>query len=145
MAFFSIIVPIYNVELYLVDCLNSILDQTYKTFEVILVDDGSTDNCASICDEYALKDDRIKVIHKENGGLVSARKAGVNIASGDYALCVDSDDWKGKYNFLKEESVEVVYIPRSPEIRSSQIKKVLFDANAVDSENKASHNNMLRY
>lgn len=128
MAFFSIIVPIYNVEPYLVDCLNSIIDQTYKTFEVILVDDGSTDNCASICDEYASKDDRIKVIHKENGGLVSARKAGVNIASGDYALCVDSDDWvDSKYL----EAINDVIEEYSPDIICFNYTEVTKDGNII--------------
>lgn len=71
---YSIIVPIYKIEQYITQCIESIIHQTYKNIEIILVDDGSDDNCPVICDEYALKDDRIKVIHKENGGLVSARK-----------------------------------------------------------------------
>ena len=74
MAKFSIIVPIYRVEEYLCQCINSILNQSYRDFELILVDDGSPDNCPIICDEYKQTDDRIKVIHKANGGLVSARK-----------------------------------------------------------------------
>lgn len=90
---FSIIIPIYNIELYIHQCIDSVLNQTYKNFELILVDDGSPDNCPSICDEYACCDDRVKVIHKKNGGLVSARKAGANIACGDYIVCVDGDDW----------------------------------------------------
>ncbi|WP_297236234.1 glycosyltransferase family 2 protein [uncultured Flavonifractor sp.] len=93
MTRFSIIVPIYNVECYLKDCIDSILGQTYKNFELILVDDGSTDGCSVFCDEVAVRDKRVKVVHKNNGGLVSARKAGVSIAVGEYALCVDSDDW----------------------------------------------------
>lgn len=93
MVKFSIVVPIFNVDIYLEDCINSILRQSYKNFELILVDDGSTDHCPEICDRYQGLDDRIIVIHKNNGGLVSARKAGINLASGDYALCVDSDDW----------------------------------------------------
>lgn len=90
---YSIIVPIYNVDLYLEECIESILRQTYQLFELILVDDGSTDRCPEICDNYQTLDNRILVIHKPNGGLVSARKAGISIASGDYAICVDSDDW----------------------------------------------------
>jgi len=90
---FSIIVPIYKVEKYLKKCVESILQQTYKDFELILVDDGSPDCCPAICDEFAVKDLRIKVIHKVNGGLVSARKAGASIASGDFVVCVDGDDW----------------------------------------------------
>lgn len=93
MPTFSIIVPIYNVGSYLRQCVDSILNQTYKDFEVVLVDDGSPDNCPAICDEYAEKDDRVKVIHKSNGGLVSARKAGAEEACGRYIVCVDGDDW----------------------------------------------------
>lgn len=89
----SIIVPIYKVEKYLNRCIDSILNQSYKNIEVILVDDGSPDNCGKICDEYLLKDNRIRVIHKENGGLSSARNAGLDIATGDYIGFVDSDDW----------------------------------------------------
>ena len=90
---FSIVVPVYNVEKFLDQCIVSILQQTYKNFELILVDDGSTDKSPSICDEYVKKDSRVVVMHKQNGGLVSARKAGITIAKGDYAVCVDSDDW----------------------------------------------------
>lgn len=93
MPFLSIIVPIYNVEPYLRMCLDSILRQEFEDFELILVNDGSTDNCSAICDEYAESDRRITVIHKANGGLVSARKAGLSIASGKYIGYVDSDDW----------------------------------------------------
>ena len=90
---FSIIVPIYKVEKYLPQCIESILAQTYKHFELILVDDGSPDNCPQICDEYAKKDSRIKVVHKTNGGVVSARKAGVSESKGEYVTFVDGDDW----------------------------------------------------
>ena len=90
--FFSVIVPIYNVEKYLSRCIDSVLSQTFADFELILVDDGSPDNCPEICDEYAQKDHRIKVVHKENGGLVSARQAGVSIAKGDYIFNLDGDD-----------------------------------------------------
>lgn len=89
----SIIVPVYNVEKYLKRCVDSLLNQTHENIEVILVDDESPDNCGIICDEYAKKDSRIKVIHKKNGGLSSARNAGLEIATGDYILYVDSDDW----------------------------------------------------
>lgn len=88
----SVIVPIYNVEKYLPACIDSILAQSYKNLEIILVDDGSPDNCGKICDEYAEKDSRIKVIHKENGGISSARNAALDIASGDYIGFVDGDD-----------------------------------------------------
>ncbi|WP_099330929.1 glycosyltransferase family 2 protein [Priestia aryabhattai] len=89
----SIIVPIYNVEKYLHKCVDSILDQTFKDFELILVNDGSPDNCGEICNEYSRKDPRVKVIHKKNGGLSDARNAGIDIAEGDYIGFVDSDDW----------------------------------------------------
>lgn len=90
---FSIIVPVYNVENLLTRCVESIVNQTYKDIEIILVDDGSNDNCPALCDEYALKDKRIKVIHKQNGGLSDARNAGLDIATGDYIIFVDSDDY----------------------------------------------------
>lgn len=89
----SIIVPVYKVEKYLPKCLDSIINQTYTNLEIILVDDGSPDNCGKICDEYAQKDNRIKVIHKENGGLSAARNTALDIITGDYVGFVDSDDW----------------------------------------------------
>lgn len=92
----SIIVPVYNVEQYLDNCINSILNQTYRNFELILIDDGSPDKSAEICDKYRLLDNRIKVIHKKNGGLSSARNAGLEIATGKYIGFVDSDDWINK-------------------------------------------------
>lgn len=89
----SVIVPIYKVEAYLEKCIKSILQQSYNDLEIILVDDGSPDGCGTICDEYAKKDTRIKVIHKENGGLSDARNKGIDIATGEYFLFVDSDDY----------------------------------------------------
>ncbi|MGN0524118.1 MAG: glycosyltransferase family 2 protein [Eubacterium sp.] len=89
----SIIVPIYKVEKFIKKCVDSIIAQTYKNIEIILVDDGSPDNCPAICDEYAKQDSRIKVVHKENGGLISARKAGLQASSGEYVCFVDGDDW----------------------------------------------------
>lgn len=89
----SVIIPVYNVEDYLARCVDSILGQTYHTLEVILVDDGSPDASGSICDAYAQKDSRVRVIHKENGGLSSARNAGLEAATGEYITFVDSDDW----------------------------------------------------
>ncbi len=96
----SVIVPIHNVKEFLKKCIESIIKQSYTNLEIILVDDGSTDGSEKICDEYAVKDSRIKVIHKSNGGLVSARKAGIQVATGDYAAYVDGDDW------LEEEAYE---------------------------------------
>lgn len=92
-VFLSVIVPVYKVEPYLKECVDSILNQTFKDLEVILVDDGSPDGCPVICDTYAQRDRRVQVIHKENGGLVSARKAGGRAAQGRYITFVDSDDW----------------------------------------------------
>lgn len=89
----SIIVPVYKVEKYLKRCLDSIINQTYTNLEIILVDDGSPDNSGKICDEYALKDNRITVIHKENGGVSSARNTGLNSSTGKWISFVDSDDW----------------------------------------------------
>lgn len=89
----SVIVPIYRVEKYLAQCIQSIRDQTYTYLEIILVDDGSDDGCPQICDHYAQIDERIKVIHKKNGGVDSARKAGMSVASGKYIGYVDGDDW----------------------------------------------------
>lgn len=109
----SVIIPVYNVECYLHRCVDSVLTQSFKDIEVILVDDGSTDNSGTICDEYVRKDDRIKVIHKENGGLVSARKAGFEASCGKYIANVDSDDWlelnhlEVLYNALQAKGAEI--------------------------------------
>lgn len=92
----SIIIPIYNVEKYIKQCVDSIINQTYKNIEIILVDDGSPDNCPEICDEYAKSDNRIKVIHKKNGGQSDARNAGLEKVTGDYVMFVDGDDWIDK-------------------------------------------------
>lgn len=89
----SVVVPIYNVEKYLIRCVESIINQSYKNLQVILVDDGSTDSCPQICDEYLEKDKRIEVIHKANGGLSEARNFGIDKATGDYITFVDSDDF----------------------------------------------------
>lgn len=89
----SVIVPVYNTAQYLRKCLNSIIDQTYKKLEIIVINDGSTDNSAEILEEYASKDARIKVVHQENGGLSKTRNVGLSLATGDYVSFVDSDDW----------------------------------------------------
>ena len=89
----SVIVPVYKVEKFLARCLDSIISQTYENMEIILVDDGSPDSCGSICDEYAQRDARFRVLHKENGGLSDARNCGVEIASGAYIAFIDSDDY----------------------------------------------------
>jgi glycosyltransferase involved in cell wall biosynthesis len=96
----SVIIPIYKVEEYLDECVTSVVNQTYSDLEIILVDDGSPDNCPQMCDEWAGKDNRIKVIHKVNGGLSDARNAGIEIATGEYIAFVDSDD------FIKPDMIE---------------------------------------
>ena len=99
----SVIVPVYKVEEYLPNCLETIINQTYKNLEIILVDDGSPDKCPEICDQFMQKDTRIKVIHKENGGLSDARNAGIKIATGKYIGFVDSDD------YIDPEFYEILY------------------------------------
>jgi glycosyltransferase involved in cell wall biosynthesis len=108
----SVIVPVYNVEKYLRQCVDSILAQTYPDFELLLVDDGSPDSCPAICDEYAAADSRIKVIHKANGGLISARNEGIRAATGEYICIVDGDDWADE-NMLKfiHDTVEKSPVP----------------------------------
>lgn len=99
----SIIIPIFKVEEYLKDCIDSVIQQTYTNLEIILVNDGSPDNCGAICDAYAKQDARITVIHKENGGLSDARNAGLDICTGDYIAFVDSDD------VIHPRFIEVLY------------------------------------
>lgn len=129
----SVIVPIYKVEKYLNTCVDSIIAQTYKNLEIILVDDGSPDNCGRICDEYALKDSRIKVIHQQNGGLSAARNAGLDVATGEYIGFVDSDDYiapdmyEKLYNALKNNNCDLS-ICNIICIDSSGKKRVLFDS-----------------
>lgn len=93
----SVIVPIYKIEAYLPKCIDSLLNQSFSGFELILVNDGSPDNCPKICNQYGAKDSRIRVVHKENGGLLSARKAGLKKAKGRYIAFVDGDDWVDKF------------------------------------------------
>lgn len=112
-ALISIIIPVYKVEKYLEKCIQSVINQTYENLQIILVDDGSPDNCGKICDEYAKKDHRIEVIHKSNGGLSDARNKGLEIAKGEYIGFVDSDDYiesdmyEVLYNLLKQYNVDV--------------------------------------
>ena len=89
----SVIVPVYKVEKYLERCVKSICAQTYQNLEIVLVDDGSPDQCGEMCDMFAKQDSRIRVVHKENGGLSDARNAGLDVMTGDYVGFVDSDDW----------------------------------------------------
>lgn len=109
----SIIIPVYNVEKYLRRCVDSVLNQTFKNIEIILVNDGSKDNCGKICDEYKQQDSRVKVFHKENGGLSSARNSGLEIAKGQFIGFVDSDDWVASdmyehlYNIITENECDI--------------------------------------
>jgi len=100
--FISFIVPVYNVEDYLHECVDSIIGQTCGDWELILIDDGSPDRCPQICDEYAAKDNRIKVIHQRNAGVAAARNAGLDAAQGEWIWFVDSDDW------IVREAVEIL-------------------------------------
>ena len=115
---FSVIVPVYKVEKYLKNCVDSIIGQSYQEFELILVDDGSPDTCGEICDKYGTLDTRVKVVHKENGGLSSARNAGLDIATGKYVIFIDSDDfWDDAnalehiHNYLIETDADVLVFP----------------------------------
>ena len=134
----SVIIPVYNVEKYLPRCIKSVLDQTYQDLEIILVDDGTKDNCGIMCDEYATKDNRISVIHKENGGLSSARNSGIEIATGDAVFFLDSDDYLStecieKMVCLMEENdadisiIQMKYIPenQNDECAEKEIENVV--------------------
>ena len=113
MSKISVIVPVYNVEKYLPKCIESIINQTYKDLEIILVDDGSTDSSGNICDMFGQKDSRIKIVHKENGGLSDARNTGLDVCTGEYIGFVDCDDYIAAdmyeflYNFLKTNNLDV--------------------------------------
>ena len=127
----SVIVPIYKVQDYLKECIESIINQTYSDIEVILVDDGSPDRCPQMCDEWAKRDSRIRVVHKKNGGLSSARNAGLDVAKGEYISFVDSDDFICKdalenlYNRIKDDkSIGITsgLIYRYPRIQQASAK-----------------------
>lgn len=140
----SIIVPIFNTEKLLKKCLNSIISQTYKYFELILVNDGSTDNSGQICDDYANKDSRIHVIHKSNGGVSSARNAGLEVAKGEYIGFVDSDDYINQYMF---ETLYKYAIKFSSDIVLCNFKKVyefknVIEKQMVDIKETYHHNNL---
>lgn len=141
----SVIVPVYNVEKYIKKCIDSILNQTFKDFELILIDDGSPDNCGKICDEYAGKDLRVKVIHKENGGLSDARNFGIDASQGEIIGFVDSDDYIDKdmyaqmITYLEENNCDVVccdkYIVRDDKKKfrpSYQENKIFNNEQAVN-------------
>lgn len=129
----SIVVPIYNVEAFLPRCIDSLKNQTYHNIEIILVDDESPDRCGEIAEEYAAKDDRIKVIHQKNKWLGGARNSGLKIATGEYVLFVDSDD------YIHEETCEKLL----SYVKKMQVDLLLFDFYNVDQEGKVSSNNSI--
>lgn len=122
----SVIVPIYKVENYLKKCIDSIVNQTYKNIEILLIDDGSPDNCGIICDEYAKKDERIKVIHKENGGLSDARNYGIEASTGDYIIFIDSDDYVSESMC---ENLLICALENNADIVSCNFKEIYVDNN----------------
>lgn len=140
---FSIIIPVYNVEKTITECVNSVLSQSYRDFEIILVDDGSTDNSPRICDELAKSNNRIVVIHKNNGGLSSARNVGMKEVKGDYFLFLDSDDYwtyndflKNLFEIINEYNSEVIVFKLTPD------KKLISDRDRnIELEKVISNNN----
>ena len=133
----SIIVPVYDVERYLDKCVQSLKAQTFSNIEIILVDDGSPDSCPALCDQYALEDDRIRVVHKENGGLSSARNAGLEVISGDFFMFVDSDDWLDEkacevaYVNAIEENADIVMFTYTKEFGDYSVENHTFDKNKI--------------
>ncbi|MDR1698483.1 MAG: glycosyltransferase [Prevotellaceae bacterium] len=148
----SVVIPIYKVEQYLDECLQNVLSQTYEDLEIILVDDGSPDNCPQLCDEYAQRDNRIKVIHKKNGGLSDARNAGLKAATGNYILFLDSDDYWCDKNLIagltneinKNLSTDIVLFRRKDFYENSNrsSESPHFDTDFV---NGKSRNDVFRY
>lgn len=126
----SVILPIYNVSDYLDRCMKSVINQTYKNIEIIMVDDGSTDDSALKCDEYKEKDDRIVVFHKENGGLSDARNYGIKRASGNYITCIDSDDFidldyiEYLYNLINKYNAKCQYVNTESYIAMAKLKSL---------------------
>lgn len=143
----SVIIPVYNTEQYLDKCIESVVNQTYKNLEIILVDDGSTDKSGVICDEWKEKDERIIVIHKENGGVASARNVGLKYVTGDYIAWVDSDDWieRNVYEIIIREMLK--YNCDISVIKYTQENSVVNNG-VIESEpynNNAALQNLLRY
>src|SRR5690554_4713937 len=142
----SIIVPVYNVEPFIEKCMLSILSQSYKNLEIILINDGSTDNLGNLCDAYSAIDPRVKVIHKKNGGLVSARNAGLEVAKGEYIGFVDSDDWievnmyESMYNCLKKHNSEICICNYLIDSNTSTTKsKLLFSLEVLNKKDILNH------
>lgn len=150
----SVIIPVYNLERYLNRCVDSVLEQEFTKIEVILVDDGSPDNCPAICDEYASRDVRIKVIHKDNGGISDARNAGIAISQGDYIMFMDGDDyWDGKTSLNKlagtilSNSADVtLYGTKNLDYRTGkeQIIRTGYDINALRSNREDAIRSLFR-
>lgn len=126
MVDFSFIIPVYNVEKYITRCVDSILNQNYKNFEIILINDGSTDNSGTICDEYAKVDKRVRVIHSENKGVSNARNIGIELAKGEYSIFLDSDD------FWCEDKLETIY----EKCFNEEIDLLVFNYNKYDEKKK---------
>lgn len=127
----SIIVPVFNAEKYLTKCLDSILGQTYKNIELLLINDGSTDGSPAICDKYAKTDKRVKVLHKENGGVSSARNMGLELGKGDFVSFVDADDW------LELDAISRII----QNISEYNCDAVIFEYSIVDENNLKQHKN----
>lgn len=133
----TIIIPVYKVEKYIHQCIDSVIDQSYKNLEIILVDDGSPDKCPEICDDYAKKDKRIKVIHQENQGLSSARNTGIKASTGDYINFIDSDDWIEREAFQialdtrNRWDADLVMWPYIREYENRSLKKEIFPQDLI--------------
>lgn len=132
----SVIVPIYNIDKYLKRCIESIINQTYVNIEIILVNDGSTDNSKNICDEFVANDGRIKIINKSNGGLSSARNAGLKVATGEYIMFVDGDDWIDIYCIEAclnntDKLTDIVLFPYVREYYEKSIKNDIYNENKI--------------
>ena len=130
MDLISVVIPVYNVEKYLQRCVTSVTEQSYSNLEIILVDDGSVDNSGAICDDFAKKDKRIRVIHKENEGLGLTRNVGIKAATGNYICFIDSDDYIAReyietiYSDLKKSSADVCYCGHTKDISGNyEIRK----------------------
>lgn len=150
--YFSIIIPIYNVEKYLHQCVESVLGQTFSDIEVILVDDGSPDSCPGICDDFARADSRVKVIHKKNGGLSDARNHGIRAAGGKYLLFLDSDDYWGDSKALEKIHMEIHWCQESADVMMFQAQLIYPDGTIIpdscrfaDNFNDMSREEALRY
>ena len=134
----SIIVPVYNSEKYLDACIDSILSQSFRDFELILVDDGSKDSSAQICDEYASQDTRVRVIHKANGGVSAARNDGLDIAKGEYITFIDSDDWVERESLStisNYRDYDIVFFSHRLVYEGGYISEFLFETKEEDKQN----------